>query len=308
MDIIETCHLSRKFKQLTAVQDLNLSVDKGEILSFLGPNGAGKTTTVRMLAGIIAPTSGYAVVSGIRIDQNVEQLHKVIGLLTETPGFYNRLSANFNLEYYANFYENINVKIQVEKYLKLFGLWERRKEPVGTYSKGMKQRLALARALLHEPEVLFLDEPTSGLDPEASHDVRNIIVKLSQEGRTIFMCTHNLSEAEELSHRIAFFRTGLLAIDTTENLRNKLFRKQVVITLETINDNLLNNISNLAYVQKAIRTDNNLVVTLKNHENYRTTLLKAIIEFGGNILSVSDEKHTLEEIYLKLLHGENNAA
>ena len=308
MDIIETFHLSRKFKQLTAVQDLNLTVKKGEVLSFLGPNGAGKTTTVRMLTGIIAPTSGDAVVSGIRINQNVEQLHRVIGLLTETPGFYNRLNANFNLEYYANFYNNINIKLQVEKYLKLFGLWGRREEPVGNYSKGMKQRLALARALLHEPEVLFLDEPTSGLDPEASHDVRNIITKLSNEGRTIFLCTHNLLEAEELSHRIAIFQTGMLAIDTTENLRNRLFQKQVVVTLDTVNDNLINNIRNLSYVQKTILADNKLIVTLKDHDNYRTALVKAIIEFGGNILSVSDEKHTLEEIYLKLLHGENNAA
>ena len=307
MHIIETYQLYRKFKQLTAVADLNLTVAKGEVLAFLGPNGAGKTTTIRMLSGIIAPTSGYGIVAGFRTDKDIEKLHEVTGLLTETPGFYNRLSARFNLEYYANFYENINISNQVEKYLKLLGLWDRREEPVGNFSKGMRQRLALARALIHEPNVLFLDEPTSGLDPEAAHDVRDTIRQFSKEGRTIFLCTHNLSEAEELSHRIAVFHTRLLVIDTPDNLRKKLFRKKVVIALETIDENLLKNISGLLYVQNAKLDSNKLIVDLKDHEDNRPALVKAIVENGGNILSVSEEQHTLEEIYLKLLHGENDA-
>ena len=219
MPIIETVDLSRNFGKSAAVEDLTLAIEAGEVLGFLGPNGAGKTTTIRMLAGIIAPTKGYAVVAGHRTDRDVEQLHEVIGMLTQTPGLYDRLSARRNLEYFASFYPSVEPQSRVERYLKLMGLWERRDSKVGTFSKGMKQRLALARALVHEPKVLFLDEPTAGLDPEAAGEVRQLIRALREEGRTIFLSTHNLSEAEILCNRIAVLHTRLLALDTPEQLR-----------------------------------------------------------------------------------------
>jgi len=220
--IIETFGLTRKFANLTAVEDLSIQVSKGEILGFLGPNGAGKTTTIRILSGIIAPTKGHAVVAGIRTDKVAESLHEVIGLLTESPGFYQRLNATENLLYFAGFYD-IDVDTQVDKYLKLMGLWQRRGDKLGTFSKGMKQRLALARALLHNPKVLFLDEPTAGLDPESAQEVRKLIRRLKEEGRTIFLSTHNLEEAESLCDRIGLFRTRLIALDSPKNLRNRLF-------------------------------------------------------------------------------------
>ena len=184
MSIIDVHNISKRFGEITAVEDLNLQVEEGEVLGFLGPNGAGKTTTIRMLAGIIAPTSGYAEIAGQRTDGEVERLHEVIGLLTETPGFYEKLSAIRNLYYFAGFYTNSDIGPNVEKYLKLMGLWDRRQSRVGTFSKGMKQRLALARALIHEPKVLFLDEPTAGLDPEAAQEVSELVNGLSKEGRT----------------------------------------------------------------------------------------------------------------------------
>jgi ABC-type transport system involved in cytochrome c biogenesis ATPase subunit len=158
--LIESFNLTKKFNNLTAVEDLSIQINKGEILGFLGPNGAGKTTTIRMLTGIIAPTKGYAMVAGFRPDKEVERFHEVIGLLTEVPGFYERLSARENLLYFARFYD-IDADSQVDKYLQKMDLWERRSDKVNTFSKGMKQRLALTRALVHEPEVLFLDEPTT---------------------------------------------------------------------------------------------------------------------------------------------------
>ncbi|MFH0768053.1 MAG: ABC transporter ATP-binding protein [Chloroflexota bacterium] len=306
MAMIEAHGLTKKFGGTTAVADLSLEVAEGEVLAFLGPNGAGKTTTIRMLSGIISPISGFAIVAGQRTGGNVEQLHEAIGLLTETPGFYQHLSAKRNLEFFAGFYNNLNINHQVEKYLKAMGLWERREGKVGTFSKGMKQRLALARALLHEPKVLFLDEPTAGLDPEAAHEVRDLVKRLSFEGRTIFLSTHNLTEAELLCRRIAIIRTQLLALDTAENLRQRLFRRQVIIQLESLPGSLVELVGKLPFVQQVKSEENRLLVELKDPESSRPELVKRIVEAGGKIMAVSEEQHSLEEVYLSLI-GEERA-
>ncbi|MBA7664754.1 Linearmycin resistance ATP-binding protein LnrL [subsurface metagenome] len=304
MAMIETYSLTRKFRELMAVEDLSLEMAEGEVLAFLGPNGAGKTTTIRMLSGIISPTSGYAVVAGRRINEKVEQLHEVIGLLTETPGFYNHLSARRNLEFYARFYNNLNIDRQIEKYLKTMGLWERREDKVGTFSKGMRQRLALARALLHEPQVLFLDEPTAGLDPEVAREVRELIRRLSEKGRTIFLSTHNLVEAELLCHRIAVVRTQLLALDTAENLRQRLFHRQVVVRLESVTDIIMETVAKLPFVQQLKQDENQLLVELSDPESNRPELVKSIVEAEGRVIAVSEERHSLEEVYLSLIREE----
>ena len=288
------------------MEGLSLAVEPGEVLGFLGPNGSGKTTTIRMLAGIIAPTSGYAVVAGLRPDQQPERLHEVIGLLTESPGFYDRLSVRRNLEYFAGFYSGLDIPAQVEKYLRLIGLWERRGDRVGTLSKGMKQRLALARSLLHEPKVLFLDEPTAGLDPEAAHEVREMIKKLSQEGRTILLCTHNLAEAELLCHRIAVIRTRLLALDSAERLRQRLFHNQVTIRLETLASPIVAAVEKLPFVQSFSHDENQLTTELDAPERNLPELIKCVVEAGGRIMEVSEKQHSLEDVYLTLVReGEN---
>jgi ABC-2 type transport system ATP-binding protein len=304
MTVIEAHELTKRFGDRTAVKALTLEVEEGEVLGFLGPNGAGKTTTIRMLAGIIAPTSGYAVVAGIRTDREVEKLHEVIGLLPESPGFYERLSARRNLEYFAGFYSNIDVGAQVERHLKRIGLWGRRDDKVGTFSKGMKQRLALARALLHEPKVLFLDEPTAGLDPEAARGVREFIRELKGKGRTIFLSTHDLSEAEQLCDRIAVIRTGLIALDTPEGLRRSLFQRRVVVRLEAVDDTLLAVIKQLAFVRNVERDGSKLIVELVDPEQGRPELVRNLVEAGGRVLDVSEEKHSLEEVYLSLMREE----
>lgn len=308
MAIIESFSLSRSFKRIVAVDDLNLKVEAGEVLGFLGPNGAGKTTTIRMLAGIIAPTRGYALVDGLRTDRYVEQVHEVVGLLTETPGFYGRLSARRNLEFFGGFYQNINIRLQIDRYLKLMGLSERANDRAGTFSKGMKQRLALARALLHEPRVLFLDEPTAGLDPEAAAEVRGLIRKLSSEGRTIFLSTHNLAEAEMLCHRIAVIHTRLLALDTAERLRQRFFRRRVVIRLEALNQPILEAVKKLGFVRDLSEQDNQLVAELDEPEHNRPELVKSIVDAGGRVLEVSEKLYPLEEVYLKLMHENRDHA
>ncbi|UCC17098.1 MAG: ABC transporter ATP-binding protein [Dehalococcoidales bacterium] len=304
MPIIKVQNLSKKFGEITAVEDLSLEVEEGEVLGFLGPNGAGKTTTIRMLAGIIAPTSGYAEIAGQRTDGNIEQLHEVIGLLTETPALYDKLSAERNLKYFAGFYPIAEIKPQVEKYLQLMGLWSRRKNRAGTFSKGMKQRLALARALLHEPQVLFLDEPTSGLDPEAAQEVRKMVKNLSSQGRTIFLSTHNLTEAEQLCHRIAVIRTKLIALDTSANLRNRFFRHEVNLRLENPSMEILEVIKKLPFVDDVKEDHNQLVIRLIEPEKNHPDLIKEVVDAGGRILGVSEADHPLEEIYLKLIHEE----
>ena len=306
MAIVEAHDLTRQFGEFTAVSGLSLEVSEGEVFGFLGPNGAGKTTTIRMLAGIIAPSSGYAVVAGLRPDREPENLHQYVGLLTENPGFYNRLSARFNLAFFAGFYAGLDIDRQVEKYLRIMGLWERREDKVGTFSKGMKQRLALIRALLHQPRVLFLDEPTAGLDPEAAHEVRDMIQKLSSEGQTVFLSTHNLVEAELLCHRIAVVRTELLALDTPENLRRNLFRRQVVVQLDNPTTPVVNIIASLPFVQKLEQADNQFRLELTDPEIYRPELIKSIVEAGGRVMSVSEERHSLEEVYLSLVREEEN--
>ncbi len=304
--MIETERLTRKFGTRTAVEGLTLRVNAGEILGFLGPNGAGKTTTIRMLAGIIAPTSGHAMVAGIRPDQEPERLHEVIGLLPEAPGFYERLSAQRNLQYFASFYSNRDITTQAEKYLVLMGLQDRRDDRVASFSKGMKQRLALARALLHEPKVLFLDEPTAGLDPEVAREFRDVIKDLSGEGRTIFLSTHNLAEAEQLSQRIAVVRTQLVALDTPENLRKRQFKRSIVVQLESVSDNLLEAARGFPFVQGVQRQENRLAVVLTDPDHDRPELVQHLVESGARILEITEEKRSLEEVYLSLVQEESS--
>jgi ABC-2 type transport system ATP-binding protein len=302
--IIETFGLSRDFGSRTAVDDLTLRVEPGEVLGFLGPNGAGKTTTIRMLAGMIAATKGYATIAGFRTDKDAEQVHEHIGLLTETPGFYNRLTAERNLQFYAGFYSKVDSAAAIEKYLKKVGLWERRRDRVGTFSKGMKQRLALTRAMLHEPEVLFLDEPTAGLDPEAASEVRELIQGLSREGRTIFLSTHNLNEAEALCRRIAVINTRLLAVDTADALRRKFFRRQVIVELEAQDNSVAEAAGKLSFVRDIQSEGNRLTLELADSGQNRPELVKTIVEAGGRVISVAEKQYPLEEVYLKLIHEE----
>jgi len=307
MHVIETDRLKRVFGDRTAVDELTLTVDAGEILGFLGPNGAGKTTTIRILAGIIAPTSGHAMVAGIRPDREPERLHEVIGLLPEAPGFYERLSAKRNLQYFAGFYPSIDSQTQIEKYLRLIGLWERQSDRVASFSKGMKQRLALARALLHDPKVLFLDEPTAGLDPEVAREFRaQLIKKLGSEGRTIFLSTHNLAEAEQLSQRIAVVRTQLVALDTPENLRQRQFKRSIVVQLESVSDDLLEAVRDFPFIQGVQRQENRLVVALSDPDRDRPELVQHLVESGARILEITEEKRSLEEVYLSLVQEESS--
>jgi ABC-2 type transport system ATP-binding protein len=299
--MIQTENLSKKFNETMAVDRLNLSVNEGEVFGFLGPNGAGKTTTVRMLTSLIGPSSGSAVVNGHRLGKEDREIRSSVGVLTETPGMYDNLSAEFNLEIFASLYEVQDPKGQVEKYLRMLGLWDRRMDPAGTFSKGMKQKLAIARALLHEPKILFLDEPTSALDPEAALLVRDFIMELRKEGRTIFLCTHNLDEADRLCDRIAVFKTHLLVMDTPDRLRSQLFGHKVVFHLGNAQESLAALVGKLDFVHEARMVDNKLLVTLDDPERQNPDIIRALVNAGADIQFVGELRHSLEDVYLQFV-------
>jgi ABC-2 type transport system ATP-binding protein len=304
--MIEIQNLKKVFKirkgaDILAVENLSLSVAEGEVFGFLGPNGAGKTTTVRMLTSLIGPTEGTAWVNGHQLGENDQEIRRSVGILTENPGMYERLSAIKNLSIYANLYDVEDVEGQVRKYLQLLGLWSRRDDPVGGFSKGMRQKLAIARALLHEPRILFLDEPTSGLDPEAASLVRSFIEELSGQGRTIFMCTHNLNEADHLCDRIGIFRTSLIEVDTPENLRQKIYGRKVVFHLRSLNPDWMNAISILSGVIDVKKVEEKLVVSLEDPESVNPEIIRVLVGSGADVLFVGELRHSLEEIYLQTI-------
>ncbi len=299
--MITTENLTKKFKTTLAVDGLTLQVREGEVFGFLGPNGAGKTTTVRMLSALIKPTKGQATVNGFSLGKQNKSIRQNVGILTENPGMYDNLSAEYNLQIYASLYEVKDVNGQVEKYLRMLGLWERRKDETGTFSKGMKQKLAIARSLLHEPRILFLDEPTAALDPEASHMVREFIQDLRKQGRTIFLTTHNLDEADRLCDRIGVFKTRLLVVDSPENLRTQLFGRKVVIHLRQADSQLERLVNELPQVREVRLLDNKLVVNLEDPERDNPEIIRALVGAGAEIQFVGELRRSLEDVYLQLI-------
>lgn len=306
--MIRTESLTKQFivkgrPPITAVDSLTLDVHEGEVFGFLGPNGAGKTTTVRMVCSLIAPSSGTASVASHTLGKDDQAIRETVGILTETPGMYDRLSAERNLMIFARLYGVANPAGQVEKYLRMLGLWERRFDEAGSFSKGMRQKLAIARALLHEPKVLFLDEPTSGLDPEAAKLVRDFIEELKSEGRTIFLCTHNLDEADRLCERIAIFKTRLITVDTPENLRNRLYGRKVVFHLAKLDPAWVQAVKTLPFVKESQGVDSKLVVGLDNPEQHNPELVRCLVSLGADIQFVSELRHSLEDVYLQMIHA-----
>ncbi len=299
--MIKTTSLTKTFDDNTAVDRLTLSIAEGDVFGFLGPNGAGKTTTVRILTSLIAPTAGSATVLGYQLGKENIEIRRNVGILTETPGMYERLSAHKNLSIYARLYEVKDVLGQVEKYLRMLGLWDQRDDAVGTFSKGMRQKLAIARALLHEPRILFLDEPSAGLDPEAALLVRDFILDVKKQGRTIFLTTHNLDEADRLCDRIAVFKSRLRVLDTPEGLRKQLYGRQVVFHLAETAVSSLPLLQDLSYIKKIEAVENKLLVAVDDPEQHNPEMIRLLVQGGQNIQFVGELRHSLEEIYLQLI-------
>lgn len=309
MDAIEIHELTRTFGERVAVENLTLSIPESSVFGFLGPNGAGKTTTVRMLTALIAPSAGEARIAGYKLGQENDAIRRAVGILTETPGLYDRLSAEQNLLFFARLYglDARKARRSTENYLRLLGLWERRDDKVGGFSKGMRQKLAIARALLHEPRVVFLDEPTSGLDPEAAVIVYDFIKELRSEGRTIFLTTHNLHEANQLCDLVAVFRTHLLRLDTPANLRATMSGRGTVVRFAGMAECWLKTVQEMPFVRHVAAQEDKLTVSLDNPEVQNPLLIYQLVTAGAQLRYVEELSHSLEEVYLKLVDTEKSA-
>ncbi|MDE1853463.1 MAG: ABC transporter ATP-binding protein [Thaumarchaeota archaeon] len=305
--MIDTENLTKKFGETTAVDSVTLHVDEGEVFGFRGPNGAGKTTTVRMLACLVAKSSGSATIGDYEIANKADQpkIRNMVGLLTENVGLYEKLSAYDNLDFYGRFYKlgEQKRKERIEYLLRLLELWDKKDVAAGTFSKGMKQKLAIARALIHDPAVLFLDEPTANLDPEASKTVRGFILELKKEKRTIFLNTHLLDEAERICDRVAILKTRLVTIGSPEELRRSLSGRKVKVQLQLMDDAIISSVKKMGYQVEEVTT-NSVVINLKEPEKENPAILRAIQSAGGKIVFVTEVGSSLEDVYLKLVKGE----
>ncbi|MGO9830042.1 MAG: ABC transporter ATP-binding protein [Myxococcaceae bacterium] len=303
---IEVHDLGKHFNGRAAVEGLSFAVQPGEVFGLLGPNGAGKTTTVRMLAGLLRPTTGTARVCDHGLGDG-EALRRSIGLLTEQPGLYDRLTGRENLRFFIRLNELDEGPAwrRAEAYLHRFGLLGREDEPCGSYSKGMRQKLAIVRALVHEPEVLFLDEPTSGLDPEAARTVRDAVAELAADGRTIILCSHNLAEVERLCGRVAVVRTRLLAEGPISVLRHRGNVLEVRVEGEGAAAGAALEALGLSWTAHGLL----LRVTL-DHERQGPDVVAALVHAGVRVRSAMPSGRSLEDVYLELVRdaaAEENA-
>ncbi|HUF07609.1 MAG TPA: ABC transporter ATP-binding protein [Candidatus Binatia bacterium] len=311
--MIEVTGLSKRFRSLTAVDELSFTVGDGEIFGILGPNGAGKTTSVRMLAGLIAPSAGSARINGLELGTSSQAIRAMTGILTESPGLHDKLTARQNLGYYGRLYglRGATLRRAVDRYLGVVGLLDEGDRRVGGFSKGMRQKVAIARALIHEPEVLYLDEPTSALDPSAAKTIRDFVATLRDAGRSIVVCTHNLDEAERLCDRIGIMRRTLLRVDTPAGLRRRDGSASVRVDLVGARrpDSFLGMLADLPFVEAARAHDGALLVEMRDPRGDNPELVRVLVDAGARIVAVSEQALTLEQVYLDMVGeaGERDA-
>jgi ABC-2 type transport system ATP-binding protein len=308
---IKTENLGRDFGQIKALEDLTIQVPSGSVFGFLGPNGAGKTTTIRLLLGLLEATRGTASVLGHDIQNEANLIRVQCGALLEHNGIYERLSAENNLEFYGRVWRIPAQERQarIRELLSNLDLWDRRKEPVGKWSRGMKQKLAMARALFHRPKLLFLDEPTAGLDPAAAARLRDDLEKLVQfEGVTVFLNTHNLTEAERLCQQIGIIRRGeLVGIGSPGDLRARAGKPQLIITGKNFSSQVISELQSSPGIVSVDQSNNRLVIQLEETIE-SAPLVSKLVSSGAQVEEVNKSQSSLEEVFLTLINeGEDTA-
>jgi ABC-2 type transport system ATP-binding protein len=300
-NVLTAHNLTRRFGDRVAVEDVSFDLAAGEIFALLGPNGSGKTTTLRMLAGLIAPSSGSISVQGETLTQeSAPRLRRHIGFLTEAPGLWDRLTVRQNLTVFARLHGLAQPHRAVDEALELFEMGSRAGDRAAHLSKGLKQRVALARALLHDPRIVLLDEPTAGLDPGSAHEVRELIRRLRDRQRVVLLSTHNLDEAQRVANHVAILRTRLIAVDTPAALKARLFEPRVRVVLTEPSQRFA------AAIQAAgaedIRCDGVEMSVLVNGRMDTPALVRHLVQAGAGIESVVRVEPSLEDVYLKLVH------
>ncbi|MDH5267844.1 MAG: ABC transporter ATP-binding protein [Candidatus Bathyarchaeota archaeon] len=312
MSSIETEGLTKRFGSLKAVDQLSFEVGEGEVFGLLGPNGAGKTTTVRVLACLISPSEGSARVGGYDIRRDPMKVRQTVGILTENPSLYERLTAYENMDFFAEAYGLSGLqekRDRIRELLEFFGLWERRNDKVVTFSKGMKQKLAIARAIVHNPPILFLDEPTAGLDPESAKGIRDLMKRLSaHEKHTILLCTHRLEDAEKLCSRVMIIKRGKsVVVGTPEALRDKIAGQPVLeVRLKKSDQKIVEAVRELEEVREIDVDDSatRLLITVDDVKSAAPEVVRRIVYADGMVFSVNILRPSLEEAYLKLVREE----
>ncbi len=303
--MIQAEDLSKQFEEFQAVDGINLQVGAGEVLALLGPNGAGKTTTVRMLTSVLRPTRGWARVAGYDVVQEAVKVRGAVGVLTEQHGLYDRMPANSYLDFFGKIYHmNADARQQrIRSLLEGFGLDPDDKRPTGEYSKGMRQKLALARALIHDPPVLLLDEPTSAMDPESARLVRNAIHGLRSANRAIIICTHNLPEAEELSDKIAIIRQGKIIIQGCASDLKQRFLGPAEFEVR-FNADLNGSVPELPeQVRLTHRGQNWLRYQTEQPQQINPVLLSQLLANGFPVVSLQEVSRSLEQVYLQAINA-----
>ena len=308
MNAIQTNQLSRSFGTLKAVDRLTLEVQRGTVFGFLGPNGSGKTTTIRLLLGLLDADGGQAQVLNFDVRRQADEVRTRSGALLEHHGLYERLSAADNLDYYGRIWHMSSTEREqrIRELLDPVGLYERRNEPIGRWSRGMKQKLAVARTLMHRPELVFLDEPTAGLDPVASAALREDLEMLaSREGVTIFLTTHNLAEAEKLCNQVGVINHGqLLALGSPTDLRSRTSAPRLYVTGQGFSSQVIDGLRENALVSRIQRHNGQVVMDLndmtRSHE-----IVTQLVGVGVQIDEVRKERADLEDVFLRLVEEEN---
>ena len=308
MYAIQTTQLTRSFGTLKAVDRLTMEVPRGTVFGFLGPNGSGKTTTIRLLLGLLDADEGQVQVLGYDTRKQADEVRARCGALLEHHGLYERMSAADNLDYYGRIWHmpNAEREARIRELLEPVGLYDRRKEPIGRWSRGMKQKLAVARTLMHHPELVFLDEPTAGLDPVASAALREDLEMLAeQEGVTIFLTTHNLTEAEKLCNQVGVINHGqLLALGSPSDLRAKMAAPRLYVTGQGFSSQVLDNLCGNTLVSR-IQQRNGQVVMDLNDMTRSHEIVSQLVGAGVQIDEVRKEKADLEDVFLRLIEEEN---